>query len=829
MNDHTDDFERKARARLQAELGRVSVPQGRPRRARPQAAVGWGKRLVGATALAALAALVLLVVAARIYVPEQTAGPAQPAERGERLYLLSTVGVEVDGAMATSGGRIRAFDPATQQDVWAVARPAFKIPVDSSLSETDETPLAPFPLPGFDETRALSSTQSEYRIKISPYWIDGAVSPDGATLYVAEPFTISALDAATGQVRWQQMADSDSSNVEYIAGGWPVLAGSADSTILYVQRLWSRGGKTDRWIDLLDARSGEQRGRIDLPANIQAGQMIAAPDATTLYYITHEQVLKIRNNQVDPKIYTIGTGIRDAALTPDGRTLYLLNGASELLRYDTATATLKLTSITLGILDIRSGLGGTLLLSPSADKLVVQVFDESYTEPKLYVADPTTGKRLATLPDPEVTEGRWLQGPTLAFDTSGAALYGVANFGAPNPTAWDDRLVRVNLADGSATSLLDLEIENVARLLVSQNPAPAEAATPPEAPQATATAVPINGPAERLYIVRADHLTAISSLDTIDSANGQTAYTLENVSSATLSPDGTRLYVTDGARLSAHAAADGTALWSTPIRDVVSYRGSGTPVLLLAPDGRTLYVNSAQIDAAFTEATFWLQMVDTTSGTIAAQTIPLPSTTMRLPADASDGWGGELFIAADGATLYHVRGSRVRFISLTTGADEATIFIQTGTAGSALSPDGSTLYVLDNSFAINVIDTASRKLTQNVETEIESTAHANNLLALTADGSYLVIGVNHQEPPGTDSSSTLQTFDTRSWKKNGTVNYGQPVSSGTLASSPQRSIVYAVADLGGVLSILRYDPAANSSLAPIDRPPSYVRDVLVGP
>ncbi len=453
MNNQYDDFERKARARLQSELSRVAVPQGRPRRVRPQQAAGWGRRLVGATALVAVLALLAVIVVGRINVPAQTAQPDQPAQSGERLYLLSTVGAVVDGAMTASGGRIRAFDPVTQQAVWTLERP-----VDTAFPN-----------------------------EAGIYWIDGAVAPDGKILYIVERFRILALDAATGQELWSQPANNISPNG---TAEWPALTVSADSKTLYVQKMAGAA----RWIELFDAKTAEGRGRIDLPANVGPGQLIAAPDATTLYYITHEQVLKIRNNQVEPKIYTIATGIRDAALTPDGKKIYLLNGASELLTYDTATLNLNLSSTRLGIQDLRSGLSGTMLLSPSGDRAVVQVFDESYTDPKLYVVDPTTGQRLATLRDPAITEGRWLQGPTLAFDRSGAALYGVANFGTPNPTDWDDRLLQVSLADGSATSLLDLPTEHVARLLVSQAPAPPEAATPPEAPQATAEIVPTAAP-----------------------------------------------------------------------------------------------------------------------------------------------------------------------------------------------------------------------------------------------------------------------------------------------------------------------------------------------
>ncbi len=448
MNDQSDDFERKARARLQSELSRVAVPQGHPRRVRPQQAAGWGRRLVGATALVAVLALLAVVVVGRINVPAQTAQPDQTAQTGERLYLLSTVSAEVDGRMTTSGGRIRAFDPVTRQDIWTLERPGFAPPADAPPSEVYRTTAVP------------ASDQSEYRIRITPYWIDGALAPDGQTLYVAEPFTISALDAATGQVLWVQARTWDGSIGQNGPSEWPGLTVSADSKTLYVQKM----DRSARWIELFDTATFEERGRINLPDHSGPGQLIAAPDATTLHYITHEQVMRVTKNQIDSVI--VATGIRDAALTPDGRTLYLLNGASELLTYDTATLNLNLNSTSLGIRDLRSGLSGTMLLFPSGDRAVVQVFDESYTDPKLYVIDPTTGRRLATLRDPAITEGRWMQGPTLAFDRSGTALYGVANFGTPNPTDWDDRLVRVDLPDGSATSLLDLQTENVVRLLV---------------------------------------------------------------------------------------------------------------------------------------------------------------------------------------------------------------------------------------------------------------------------------------------------------------------------------------------------------------------------
>ena len=829
MNDQRDDFERKARARLQAELSRVPVPQGRPRRVRPRQAAGWGGRLVGATALLALLALLAAIGAGSIRVPEQTAqadptvqiapalpdhadatfhvSPAQPSlppPPVERLYLLNTVGVVVDGEMTTGGGRIRAFDPVTQSDVWTREHPA-----DAPPPSASQPTLAPSG--GLGEVNGAT-----------PYWIDGALAPDGKTLYVVEPFLISALDTATGEELWRRATTA----IEQ-AGERPVLTVAADGKTLYLPQMWSKAGETLRWLHQADAQTGENRGRIDLPARTGPGRLIAYPDQTSLFYVTHEQVLKISDYQVDSTILTIASGIRDAALTPDGRTLLLLNGANELISYDTASATVNPRGIALGIASNRSSVAGRLLLSPSGDRLVVQGIEEMGAAPKLYVADPATGERLATLPDPNVEAGRWLQESTLAFDRSGEALYGVADFGRPYPADWDDTLVRVSLADGSATTLLDLPTENIARLLVGQVPAPpADIAASPGDPPPTAT--PAGGIPERLYIVSGADLTARSSLSAIDSQSQQTAYTLENVSTATLSADGTRLYVaSDSQSISAHDAASGAELWSTPTRNVVTYRGGGPPVLLLAPDGRTLYVHSAQIDAAFTEGTFWLQMVDPATGILSTQTIPLPSTTTPLPAHG--GWGGRLFVAADGATLYHVRDRTVRFVNLRTGAEEAAIIHQAGIfKDAALSPDGGTLYVVDDDCTIHLIDTASRTTRQRVPTKIDPTTHPTTMLTLSADGTYLVIGAIHQDQTGTDSMTRLAGFDTRSWNNVLTMST-RVVAGGTLASSWRGNTIYSVTRLGDVASVWRYDLETNNALAPIALPAAYVRDLLVGP
>jgi hypothetical protein len=459
MNDDLNEFERVARARLHRELGRVPVPAGRSSRARPRSTQGWGARIVGGSALVAMLALVALIAVGSVRVPPEASQAAtQTAQTAggpgaERLILLSST---------SSSTLVRAVNPATRQVLWTVENPA---QADSG-----------------------------------PAWIDGAVAPDGSRVFVATRAGLIAYDAASGQSLWTKDPASAEQIVRHVPGQPSALAVAADGQSLYIQK---EGGPNGRWLDVLDAATGNVGAGIELPAS--DGQVFALADQ--LYYVTSSQVF-----MTEPRSHTfsltravnIPGGVGAAGPARDGRSIYVSNGEILLnLDRDGLTAPLpakyqplnmpKLSPKELEDLlnspntivdtfpidreDPRLWHNGPLALSPDGTTAAAWEFGDQNEPPRLKIYDLASWKPIAMFADLGTSKDHWLRGDTLHFNPAGTAIYAIA--GPRGSGGGDGALVSLNVADGSPTRLIELPGETVAGLLMaSPSGAPVLAADP---------------------------------------------------------------------------------------------------------------------------------------------------------------------------------------------------------------------------------------------------------------------------------------------------------------------------------------------------------------
>ncbi|HYF62209.1 MAG TPA: hypothetical protein VD886_05300 [Herpetosiphonaceae bacterium] len=478
MNNDLNEFERMARARLHSELGRVPVPAGRTSRARPGSAARWGARLAGGSAALAMLLLVAMVVAGGLRVaPETTQAPQTAASSpAERIILLSTKG---------SVAIVRAVDPATHQVLW------------EREVQDQAAAASPSALP-------------------TPAWIDGAISPDGSRVFVATRAGLAAYDAATGQAIWEKDAAS-ADQIAMRTPDWPsTLAVSADGQRVYVQKERTASNQAWRWLDVLDAASGKVGAGIQLPEYDGMGQVFALDDQ--IYYVTSGQVYRAGprgQSFTESRAIDVPLGVRAAGPAGDGRSIYVSNGEMLLnIDRDGLTAPLPekyrsenglpvfpdLPSFELD----GTGTGDTyvitgnfrlvnprivdpLALSPDGKTAAVWVdalwiSGRRTTSPRLDLYDVASWKPGAAITDPGASEAEWLRGDTLRFNPAGTAIYAIA--GPRGHAGGDSALLRLNIAGGSATRLIELPGETVAALLMAAPPpaAPAVARPPAEAP-----------------------------------------------------------------------------------------------------------------------------------------------------------------------------------------------------------------------------------------------------------------------------------------------------------------------------------------------------------
>ncbi len=321
---------------------------------------------------------------------------------------------------------------------------------------------------------------------------------------------------------------------------------------------------------------------------------------------------------------------------------------------------------------------------------------------------------------------------------------------------------------------------------------PAVSATPQPLPT-TAPPTPQHGTLYLIsYLSGPNGQMGESHITAVDLATQTERYTIDNADDAILSPDQSRLYYAGFAQdydyLVAADAQTGHAIWRVAITNRMAYKGGGPSVLAVSPDGRWLYIHSLDTHGTFTNAElempYWLQIVDTRTGTVLPGIIRVSTgpycsgPTLITPPS-----GTELYLACSDILVLDSKIQRITQKIPVTGA------------GVVMSPDGRWLYVVSSNLHIDIVDLQKHTIAQKVD-QNSTNYYANvfpGLVALAADGNTLVTGQILEETPGTDTATTFRVFDIRTWQKIADFRFERPVVQYALAISADGATIYAVA------------------------------------
>jgi hypothetical protein len=154
------------------------------------------------------------------------------------------------------------------------------------------------------------------------------------------------------------------------------------------------------------------------------------------------------------------------------------------------------------------------------------------------------------------------------------------------------------------------------------------------------------------------------------------------------------------------------------------------------------------------------------------------------------------------------QSNEVRFVNLATRQVEHALkipgapftgddYLRIGGRPSSLiamvmSPDGSSLYVVTDDLRIGLIEVAGRTLSQWIDHhQLDRVAVSNGLVALSADGTRLVVGEQiDDEARGTTIGARLHVFDTATWGEVRRLQLDQPLH--TLAIDRTGRTIYGV-------------------------------------
>lgn len=364
---------------------------------------------------------------------------------------------------------------------------------------------------------------------------------------------------------------------------------------------------------------------------------------------------------------------------------------------------------------------------------------------------------------------------------------------------------------------------------------------------------------DRLYvlsdIVGPDGTSRIGSrVTTFDLATRQQLYATEGMD-AMPAPDGSRLYVVgpDPAWVGKYAALPrdqlfaldtrtGKELWRVPIQDRVQYMlGDGPSTLAISPDNRWLLLYKYPVGRLSdypnaSKVPFWIEIIDARTGQVVRETDSIPGCDAATLAVAPT--GGTLYVTCHGRSEVHV-------IDLRTGKDEQQlrapgaptfIGIQGGIAGSTLSPDGRSLYVVSDNLQVAIIDVAQRTIARSIDLPgREQRAVVGGLVALAADGSTLFVGQRLRSAED-GAASGLWLYDTRTWREIGQVRLEQPIHRNALALGADGRSVYGVVDAPlapkDAIVAVTLDQANRTyqqARMPLARKAENIRRIFIGP
>jgi DNA-binding beta-propeller fold protein YncE len=303
------------------------------------------------------------------------------------------------------------------------------------------------------------------------------------------------------------------------------------------------------------------------------------------------------------------------------------------------------------------------------------------------------------------------------------------------------------------------------------------------------------------------------------------------------SANGSRLYIAaqdDQGKdyLFAVDARNHNELWRTPIQDRVEYiGGNDLSTLALSPDGLQLYVYSYPNGPSapqYPDASYvpnWLQIIDTNTGKILPDTVPLP-TGCNAADMAITSTGQKMYVLCFSRNDLSVIALRARRIEeqLSIPSEPAlsgnTSGITGGIKGFVLAPDGRNLYILTDTVQIAVFDIQLGKISRWIDVgRKDAPTVPVGSIGISRDGSRLVIGLGAQGD--TNASSEFHILDTQTWQILSRFRFEHPIKGSSILLSRDGKVVYGVSASEGLRlhgnTILSLDTITGQAAPPIMR------------
>ncbi len=232
-----------------------------------------------------------------------------------------------------------------------------------------------------------------------------------------------------------------------------------------------------------------------------------------------------------------------------------------------------------------------------------------------------------------------------------------------------------------------------------------------------------------------------------------------------VSPDGGTIYVAGGLTVSVIDAATNSVTKTIALHSTASD-------MALSPDGSKLYITSATVtlpSPSNPNPTFTLlAVIDTSTGTIVAT----PAT--------DNFFIFHVLVSPDESKAYLAEGDRVEVLDTRTNTVTATIMNVKGATASAITPDGSKLYVTGNSTfgIVSVISTATNTVTGTIPVGNDPLG-----IGITPDGSKVYVANE-----GSDTGTTVSVIATATDTVSATISgFAAPQD---VAISPSSTFAY---------------------------------------
>ncbi len=316
----------------------------------------------------------------------------------------------------------------------------------------------------------------------------------------------------------------------------------------------------------------------------------------------------------------------------------------------------------------------------------------------------------------------------------------------------------------------------------------------------------ITAPNHLLYLVGESRSSSGEDITVVDPANQQVLHTLPTAYDPliALSPDGSVLYLTDGAlgsqMLSIFDAKDWRVLAQVPISDRIGNIGIGRPGTEVSPDGKYLYIHKWKIlegsqqghpnGSSSPPTDDWWDIFDTSTQEFAPNPPHVPDCGI---AQAFPPLGASSSLAI----LCHESNALV-FVDLPSGNILGTVSTYNQAsldrcasgediAAARQAPDG-TIYLVTKGGCVLAVDTGKMAVKSTFRMDLPADWRVPyDLIALSAAGDRLFVGVG----PGTSSDGReIWTFDLQTQSRASTIRLEQ--SAWGIALSPDGRLLYAV-------------------------------------